>query len=59
MSERMSKRIESLSKYTNEQTVKSTIEQLLPWMPEVFLACGGKQKPENALEKPLAPRVNN
>ena len=40
---------------------------LLPWVPEVFLACGGNfrswpklraaKKPETALEKSLAPRV--
>ena len=41
----------------------------LPWVPEVFLACGGNfrrprgvtiktwQKPETALEKSMAPRV--
>ena len=38
----------------------------IPWVPEVFLACGGNfrcwpiktwQKPETALEKSLAPRV--
>ena len=30
----------------------------LPWVPEVFLACGGTCRPETALEKSLAPRVD-
>ena len=48
---------------------KFTFAISLPWVPEVFLACGGNfrcwpkadtssavQKPETALEKSLAPR---
>ena len=63
---------------SSETTVQySTVKILqdgnpVPWVPEVFLACGGNfrcwpkadtssavPKPETALEKSLAPRVVN
>ena len=52
------------SKETRWQAQSSKVAlawSILPWVPEVFLACGGNfrcwPKPETALEKSLAPRV--